>query len=69
MLNVYEPFMKELRNIYGAFIDQVEETCRMKLMDDFETFTKILDWDLVTGLSELKEYLPSQPSRRFHRTH
>ena len=26
-------------------------------MDDFETFTKILDWDLLTGLSDLgKEY-------------
>lgn len=57
VLNVYEPFIKELRAVYGGFIDSVEELCRSKLMDDFETFTKILDWDLLTGLSDLgKEY-------------
>lgn len=53
VLNVYEPFIKELRAVYGGFIDSVEELCRSKLMDDFETFTKILDWDLLTGLSDL----------------
>jgi hypothetical protein len=57
VLNVYEPFIKELRAVYGGFVDNVEELCRSKLMDDFETFTKILDWDLLTGLSDLgKEY-------------
>jgi hypothetical protein len=60
VLNVYEPFIKELRAVYGGFIDSVEELCRSKLMDDFETFTKILDWDLLTGLSDLgKEYARS----------
>ncbi|KAL6054695.1 putative Interferon-induced GTP-binding protein Mx2 [Balamuthia mandrillaris] len=56
VLNVYEPFVEELRSNYYKFVDQTETVCRDKLMDDFETFTKVLDWDLVSGLSELKDY-------------
>jgi len=57
-LNLYEPFLKELRSVYGAFVGEVENRCKEKLMDDFDTFTKILDWDLLSGLSDVgKEYL------------
>eukprot|EP01089_Gocevia_fonbrunei_P010203 TRINITY_DN22780_c0_g1_i1.p1 TRINITY_DN22780_c0_g1~~TRINITY_DN22780_c0_g1_i1.p1 ORF type:complete len:120 (+),score=22.66 TRINITY_DN22780_c0_g1_i1:133-492(+) len=37
---------------------------RGKLLDDFETFTKILDWELVSGIHSLKEeynYLETSP--------
>jgi hypothetical protein len=37
------------------FIESVRVTCEAKLLDDFSSFTNIVDWDLMTGLSELTE--------------
>lgn len=56
-MNSYEPFMKELRVVFYNFIESTEENCRTKLMDDFETFTKIMDWDLISGFANIKEYI------------
>ena len=57
VLNVYEPFIKELRAVYAKFVADVEALCRAKLTDDFDTFTKVLDWDLLAGLADVgKEY-------------
>lgn len=28
---------------------------RIKLKDDFDTVTKVVDWDLFTGFGDLKE--------------
>jgi len=54
-MNSYEPFMSELRAVFNKFIDATEENCRAKLMDDFETFTKIMDWDLISGFANIRE--------------
>lgn len=44
-----ERFLSELKRVYQEFVDQVEERCRVKIMDDFESLTKVIDWDLLTG--------------------
>jgi len=56
VMNSYEPFITELKNVYHRFVDTTESDCRVKLMDDFETFTKIMDWDLISGFANLKDY-------------
>lgn len=56
MIGVYEQFLAELRRVFYAFLERVEQECRAKLRDDFDTFTAIIDWDLLGGFSELHEY-------------
>ncbi len=36
-----------------AFVDKTERDCRAKLKDDFDTFTNIIDWELLSGLNDL----------------
>jgi len=53
---LYEQFMAEIKSTYCGFIDTVEAECKIKLKEDFDAFTKILDWDLFLGMGERKEY-------------
>lgn len=52
----YDSFIKELRACYENFIEATKDKCEAKALDDFSAFTKIMDWDLMSGLSELTEY-------------
>lgn len=56
IVSLYEQFMEELRRCYCGFVDKIENECRGRLKDDFEAFTKILDWDLFIGFGDLKDY-------------
>jgi GTPase SAR1 family protein len=56
IIGQYEQFQKELRGVFNGFIEKTQRECEQKALDDFGTFTKILDWDLMTGVSEYKEY-------------
>lgn len=47
-----EHFLLELGKIYAQFLDEVESRCKGKMSDDFDTFTKVIDWDLLTGFNE-----------------
>eukprot|EP01118_Nematostelium_gracile_P000686 TRINITY_DN10721_c1_g1_i1.p1 TRINITY_DN10721_c1_g1~~TRINITY_DN10721_c1_g1_i1.p1 ORF type:complete len:191 (+),score=56.34 TRINITY_DN10721_c1_g1_i1:64-636(+) len=40
--------MNEIKNTFENFIDQTESDCRIRLMDDFVMFTKIVDWEMFT---------------------
>jgi len=51
----YDQFMKRLSDVYENFVQQTKEECEKKTMDDFISFTSIMDWDLMNGLSKLKE--------------
>ncbi|EFA76188.1 dynamin like protein [Heterostelium album PN500] len=53
---LYEHFITELRARYYKFIEEIEADCKIRLKDDFDTFTKIVDWNLLGGLSEIKQY-------------
>eukprot|EP01126_Amoeba_proteus_P033607 TRINITY_DN3306_c0_g1_i14.p1 TRINITY_DN3306_c0_g1~~TRINITY_DN3306_c0_g1_i14.p1 ORF type:complete len:344 (+),score=64.79 TRINITY_DN3306_c0_g1_i14:981-2012(+) len=52
-----DSFIKELRNFYHGFVEKTKSQCETRTLDDFTAFTKILDWDLMSGLSDLTEYL------------
>eukprot|EP01132_Coremiostelium_polycephalum_P003597 gene3597-4479_t len=53
---LYEQFLVELKKKYYSFIETIEKDCKTRLLDDFDTFTKIVDWNLMCGLSEIKPY-------------
>ncbi|GAM21736.1 hypothetical protein SAMD00019534_049110, partial [Acytostelium subglobosum LB1] len=55
-VSLYEHFVSELRIQYYKFIEEIEADCKVRLKDDFDTFTKIVDWNLLGGLSEIKQY-------------
>eukprot|EP01125_Pyxidicula_operculata_P022453 TRINITY_DN918_c0_g1_i6.p1 TRINITY_DN918_c0_g1~~TRINITY_DN918_c0_g1_i6.p1 ORF type:complete len:289 (-),score=86.32 TRINITY_DN918_c0_g1_i6:99-935(-) len=55
MISRYEEFIKELKKFFMSFVERVRAQCAEKTMDDFWAFTKILDWDLMAGLTELNE--------------
>ncbi|KAN0025352.1 hypothetical protein ACTFIU_003613 [Dictyostelium citrinum] len=55
-VSLYEHFLKELQTQYEQFIQTIESECRARLKDDFEMFTKIVDWNLLSGLTEIKPY-------------
>jgi hypothetical protein len=56
LLGKYEEFIKELRTVYQLFINRTRINCETKATDDFSAFTKILDWDLLSGLKEINDY-------------
>jgi len=56
MVGKNEEFLKELQGVYYNFIQTTRDKCEEKLQDDFWAFTKILDWDLLSGLSEINDY-------------
>ncbi|KYQ94066.1 dynamin like protein [Tieghemostelium lacteum] len=53
---LYEHFLSELKSKYFSFIEEIEQECKSRLKDDFEMFTKIVDWNLLSGLTEIKPY-------------
>ena len=53
MLGCYELFQNELRQVFRGFVRETEAKCKEKLKDDFDTFTKVIDWDLINGLQEM----------------
>ncbi|KAK5574626.1 hypothetical protein RB653_009879 [Dictyostelium firmibasis] len=55
-VSLYEHFLKELQTQYEQFIQTIETECKARLKDDFEMFTKIVDWNLLSGLTEIKPY-------------
>ncbi|EAL71678.2 dynamin like protein [Dictyostelium discoideum AX4] len=55
-VSLYEHFLKELQSQYEKFIQTIESECKSRLKDDFEMFTKIVDWNLLSGLTEIKPY-------------
>eukprot|EP01105_Mastigella_eilhardi_P002304 TRINITY_DN1282_c0_g1_i1.p1 TRINITY_DN1282_c0_g1~~TRINITY_DN1282_c0_g1_i1.p1 ORF type:complete len:782 (-),score=270.13 TRINITY_DN1282_c0_g1_i1:25-2370(-) len=57
----FEGFVVQLRTVYNGFVEATEAACRLKLKDDFDTFTKILDWDLFFAAGEEVEYDLLQP--------
>lgn len=57
ILGRYDSFIRELRACYSGFIEETKDKCEAKALDDFAAFTKIMDWDLMSGLSELTEYV------------
>lgn len=62
MLGCYELFQNELRQVFRNFVRETEGKCKEKLKDDFDTFTKVIDWDLINGLQEM--YASPLPVRR-----
>eukprot|EP01126_Amoeba_proteus_P010719 TRINITY_DN1421_c0_g1_i17.p1 TRINITY_DN1421_c0_g1~~TRINITY_DN1421_c0_g1_i17.p1 ORF type:complete len:379 (+),score=74.31 TRINITY_DN1421_c0_g1_i17:1585-2721(+) len=56
ILGRYDSFVKDLKTCYVSFVEETRARCEAKAMDDFSAFTKILDWDLMSGLSELADY-------------
>ena len=57
-----EHFLIELGKIYSAFVEEVETKCKEKMLDDFDTFTKVIDWDLLSGFNEEPDYNYLKPS-------
>eukprot|EP00761_Pharyngomonas_kirbyi_P008949 gb/GECH01008962.1/.p1 GENE.gb/GECH01008962.1/~~gb/GECH01008962.1/.p1 ORF type:complete len:869 (+),score=229.05 gb/GECH01008962.1/:1-2607(+) len=62
--SAYQGFFEELQNLSEDFIDQVCNQVYNKSNDEFNTFTKILDWDLVNygRFSDSPEYDLLRPS-------
>jgi len=56
MIGRYETFLQELEGFYSKFVEKTKEVCEAKALDDFSAFTKILDWDLMSGLAEINDY-------------
>jgi hypothetical protein len=44
-------------NLSPALIISNLNLVRIKLKDDFDTVTKVVDWDLFTGFGNLREYV------------
>jgi hypothetical protein len=42
-----------------GFVRETEAKCKEKLKDDFDTFTKVIDWDLINGLQEMCVFPPA----------
>lgn len=52
LLGRYDQFCSELQRVFSGFIEKTERDCREKLKDDFDAFTKIIDWDLLSGVGD-----------------
>ncbi|KAF2073270.1 hypothetical protein CYY_005432 [Polysphondylium violaceum] len=55
-VSLYDHFLTELKAQYHGFVESIEVDCRNRLRDDFDMFTKIVDWNLLNGLSDIKPY-------------
>lgn len=53
IISEYEQFKTVLKDVYDSFVNSVAEECERRILDDFETFTKIVDWDLLSGVKEI----------------
>lgn len=56
LLSVYPNFVGKLKEVYSDFVDDIEHHSKLKLREDFDTFTKIVDWSLLSGLSEIQSH-------------
>lgn len=61
----YKPFFEELQKVSDSFIDKVLVDVRHKTDDEFDTFTKIMDWDLMQYCSSKQsmEYNLLEPKK------
>ena len=55
ILSSYDLFVSDLQNTFHSFIESIEKSCKKKLVEDFATFTKIVDWDLLSGLQSFND--------------
>jgi hypothetical protein len=55
MIGQYEHFLKELRTVYNYFVETTQRECEEKVFNDFKSFIKIIDWNLMSGMNEFKE--------------
>eukprot|EP01101_Sappina_pedata_P002287 TRINITY_DN12531_c0_g1_i1.p1 TRINITY_DN12531_c0_g1~~TRINITY_DN12531_c0_g1_i1.p1 ORF type:complete len:934 (-),score=360.41 TRINITY_DN12531_c0_g1_i1:13-2775(-) len=62
LLCQYSQFVEELCRVYESFIDKVCSNCSDKLRDDFDSLTKLIDWDLIDALSDINQYEALAPS-------
>ena len=47
--------ISELDRVFCKFIDNIESQCKDKMKDDFDTLTRVIDWDLLHGFVSLEE--------------
>ena len=45
----YKAFNEELMNVSTQFIEHVLEDVRKRIYDEFDTFTKIIDWSVANN--------------------
>ena len=57
LLSSHNLFVSHLHKTYFDFLDYIEKDCKAKLIEDFSTFTKIVDWDLLRGFLPMEEEL------------
>eukprot|EP01080_Neovahlkampfia_damariscottae_P008021 gene8021-12486_t len=55
-------FFDELRNISEKFIGQVLKEVRLRAFEEFDTFTKIMDWDVIQSSQQNLNYDLLNPS-------
>jgi len=55
-------FLTELCRVYNDFVDGIESRCRARMIDDFESLTKVIDWDLLSSYSPNTEFVFSSQS-------
>eukprot|EP01103_Thecamoeba_quadrilineata_P020001 TRINITY_DN8375_c0_g1_i1.p1 TRINITY_DN8375_c0_g1~~TRINITY_DN8375_c0_g1_i1.p1 ORF type:complete len:842 (-),score=179.78 TRINITY_DN8375_c0_g1_i1:3-2528(-) len=56
LLTLQHQFIDELHRVFDQFVSDTEASCSAKLRDDFDSLTKMMDWDLIHGLTEINEY-------------
>lgn len=52
---VNHQLLNELESVFGRFIEDIEVQCKDKMKDDFDTLTRVIDWDLLHGFVSLEE--------------
>ena len=50
-------FLQELEKVFNQFVDEIARKCKEKMGDDFDTLTKVIDWDLLHGFTALDELI------------
>lgn len=48
-----QPFMKALREAFGAFVSQQTQACWLLLKEDVESFTSVIDWHSLLQLHQV----------------
>ena len=52
---VNDQLLSELERVFTKFIEEIESACKDKMKDDFDTLTRVIDWDLLHGFVTLEE--------------
>lgn len=52
---VNDQLLHELEHIFRKFVEEIEIQCKDKMKDDFDTLTRVIDWDLLHGFVTLEE--------------